>query len=142
MYHSKVRSAGGKGSAIQLGGNGTDTDGCGPVIRNEGYWAFDAGSTTLTAQQHSGVITMTPTAASTLTTLTGAQLDAAFPGIPIGANWDLMVVNLAALTHALTLTAGASGVTVVDGAVAATKTQLFRFYKTAAATYIARPVQV
>jgi hypothetical protein len=78
---------------------------------------------------------MTPTANSTITTLTGAQLDAALPELEIGDTWRLVVINKAPSTYSLTLTAAASGVTVQSGAIAANGTGIFTFVKEAAESY-------
>ena len=58
------------------------------------------------------VYTMTPTTTRTLTTPTGAELGAAFTDEAAGTSFEFTVVNGAAATHAITLTAGASGVTL------------------------------
>jgi hypothetical protein len=79
--------------------------------------ATDA-NTTLTAPQAAGsIVTMTPTANRTLTTPTGAAIIAEL-GLQakIGQTFEMNVVNLAASTYTVTLTAGASGVTVVGAA--------------------------
>ena len=134
-YKKKIVSSDGLGKPLMIGGgDGTPTSGAGPVAMLSGYWALDDGAPTLTAPQHGGVITMTTTAARAATTLTGAQLDAAFPNLPVGAHWDLHIVNLG--SDALTLTAGASGVTVRGGAVASAESATFKFIKTAAETYV------
>lgn len=62
------------------------------------------------------VYTMTPTTGRALTTPTGAELGAAFTDEGVGSSFEFSVVNLAASTHAITLTAGASGVTLVGSA--------------------------
>jgi len=85
--------------------------------------ATDA-ATVQTAAQLSGaarvVYTMTPTAARTLTTPTGAQLGAGFTDEAAGTSFEFTVVNGAAATYAITLTAGASGVTLLGVAGMAT----------------------
>ena len=58
------------------------------------------------------VYTMTPSTGRTLTTPTGAELGAAFTDEAVGSSFRFTVVNGAASTHAITLTAGASGVTL------------------------------
>lgn len=139
IYQRKILGADGLNRAIMIGGgDGNPTTGAGPVAMLDGYWAMADAAATLSAGQHGGAITMTPGAGRALTVLTGAELDAAFPSLPIGANWSLHLVNLAAATHALTLT-GATGVTVRGGAVAAAASATFKFIKTAAATYIVSP---
>jgi hypothetical protein len=64
------------------------------------------------------IYTMTPTASRTLTTPTGAELGAAFGDEAVGSSFEFTVVNVAAATHPIVVTAGASGVTLVG--VAAT----------------------
>ena len=73
---------------------------------------------TLAAAGHV-VYTMTPSTGRALTTPTGAQLGAAFTDEAVGTSFKFSVVNLAGATHAVTLTAGASGVTLVGDAVVA-----------------------
>jgi hypothetical protein len=68
------------------------------------------------------IYTMTPTAGRTLTTPTGAELGAAFADEAVGTSFKFSVVNLAAATHAITLTAGASGVTLSGLAAVAANT--------------------
>lgn len=65
------------------------------------------------------VYTMTPTANRTLTTPTGAELGAAFTDEAVGTSFEIVVVNAAPATYTITLTAGASGVTIVGSAVVA-----------------------
>ena len=65
------------------------------------------------------IYTMTPSTGRTLTTPTGAELGAAFTDEAVGTSFKFSVVNLAGATHAVTLTAGASGVTLVGDAVVA-----------------------
>jgi hypothetical protein len=64
------------------------------------------------------IYTMTPSASRTLTTPTGAQLGAAYTDEAIGTSFEFTVVNVAAATHPIVVTAAASGVTLVG--VAAT----------------------
>jgi len=77
------------------------------------------------------VYTMTPTASRTLTTPTGAELGAAFVDEVIGSSFRFTVVNAAAATHPVVVTAGASGVTLVG--VAAT----FSVAAASSASYVA-----
>jgi hypothetical protein len=85
--------------------------------------ATDAATTqaaaTLAAAQHV-IYTMTPTTGRALTTPTGAELGAAFTDEAAGSSFEFTIVNVAAATHAITLTAGASGVTLVGVAGMAT----------------------
>ena len=83
------------------------------------------------------VYTMTPSTGRTLTTPTGAELGAAFTDEAVGTSFKFSVVNLAAATHAITLTAGASGVTLVGAvAVAAATSASFAAVFTATDTVI------
>lgn len=84
--------------------------------------------TVLTAAQSVGsVVTMTPTANRLLTTPTGAEIIAELgPQAKVGQTFQVNVVNLAASTYTVTLTAGASGVTVTGvAAVAAASSGTF-----------------
>ena len=62
------------------------------------------------------IYTMTPTASRTLTTPTGAELGAAFTDEAVGSSFEFTVVNVAAATHPIVVTAGATGVTLVGAA--------------------------
>jgi hypothetical protein len=59
------------------------------------------------------VYTMTPTASRALTTPTGAELGAALTDEAVGTAFSFTVVNAAAATHPIVVTAGATGVTLV-----------------------------
>jgi len=112
---------------------GNDTDGAVTRKRLETWAALrekativaatDA-ATVQTAAQLAGagrvVYTMTPTTGRTLTTPTGAQLGAGLTDEATGTSFEFTVVNVAAATHAITLTAGASGVTLLGVAGMAT----------------------
>jgi hypothetical protein len=83
--------------------------------------ATDAATTMLSADLAGAarvIYTMTPTASRALTTPTGAELGAAFGDEAVGSSFEFTVVNVAAATHPIVVTAGASGVTLVG--VAAT----------------------
>ena len=127
---------------------GNDTDGAVTRKRLETWAALrekvtvvaatDAATTqaqaTLAAAGHV-VYTMTPSTGRTLTTPTGAELGAAFTDEAVGTSFKFSVVNLAGATHAVTLTAGASGVTLVGvAAVAAASSASFVGVFTAANT--------
>jgi hypothetical protein len=79
-------------------------------------------ATTLTAAQCvEGVVTMTPSTGRAVTTPTGAELKTYFGGqLEIGTSFEVTVVNAAAATHAITLTAAASGITLGGAAAMAT----------------------
>jgi hypothetical protein len=108
-----------------------DTDGAVTRKRIESYIALQEkatvvaatdAATTQSAATLAGngrvIYTMTPSASRTLTTPTGAELGAAFTDEAIGTSFEFTVVNVAAATHPIVVTAGASGVTLVG--VAAT----------------------
>ena len=84
------------------------------------------------------VYTMTPSTGRTLTTPTGALLGAAFTDEAVGSSFEFTVVNVAATTHAITLTAAATGVTLLGvagmAAVAAASSATFVGVFTAANT--------
>lgn len=71
-------------------------------------------ATTLTAAQIiNGVVTMTPSTGRALTTPTGAEIVTGLgDGVRVGTSFEVTVVNVAAATHAITFTAGTSGVTL------------------------------
>jgi len=76
----------------------------------------DAAATLTAAQMiDSGIFTITPTAARALTTDTGANIIAGLPGYQVGTWFDIVIVCLGAF--AVTLTAAATGVTLVGSAV-------------------------
>ena len=101
--------------------------------------ATDAATTLTAAQCVQGIVTMTPTAGRALTTPTGAELKTFFDGrLEIGASFELTVVNVAAATYAVTLTAAASGITLGGVAgmatVAAASSATYVFVCTAVGT--------
>jgi hypothetical protein len=96
--------------------------------------ATDAATTMLTSDLIGAkrvVYTMTPTASRALTTPTGAELGAGFTDEAVGSSFEFTVVNAAAATHPIVVTAGASGVTLVG--VAAT----FSVAAASSASYVA-----
>lgn len=102
-----------------------------PFAQNGVYSALADADATLTAAQHRGALLSVAAGATNraLTTLTGAQLVAAFPGVQVGSFVYLHIVNLKA-ANTVTLTAAASGVTlvgdpIVAGGVAAMFAMLF-----------------
>jgi hypothetical protein len=101
--------------------------------------AADEATTLTAAETVGGIVTMTPSAGRALTTPTGAQLKTYFGGpLEIGTSFELTVVNVAAATHAITLTAAASGITLggVSGmaTVAAASSATYVFVCTAVGT--------
>ena len=75
-------------------------------------------ATTLTAAQTiEGIVTMTPSAGRALTTATASAIVTALgDGVRVGSTFELTVVNVAAATHAITLTAPSSGGITLGGA--------------------------
>jgi len=105
---------------------GNDTDGAVTRKRLESYVATqekvtvvalsdEASTQTAATLAANGrvIYTMTPTASRTLTTPTGALLGAAFTDEAVGTSFEFTVVNVAAATHPIVVTAAASGVTLV-----------------------------
>jgi hypothetical protein len=70
----------------------------------------------------SKLFTCTPTAGRAFTTPIGSDLVTYVTDEVVGSSFEFTIVNLAASTHAITLTAGASGVTLVGNAVVAAAT--------------------
>lgn len=104
-------------------------------LRKTAVGTLNATGVLTTALIAGGVVTSTTVAAVTATTDTGAEIDAAID-IDIGESFDFSVVNTGG-ANAITVTAGASGVTVVGlAAVAANTSGTFRVVKTAADTFI------
>lgn len=82
-----------------------------------------------------GLIYATSSGSYALTTPTGVALDAAFSNAPVGASFDLSLTHGSA-TNVITLTAGASGVTVYGLAtVTGVTSGTWTFRKTADATW-------
>ena len=85
------------------------------------------------------IVSATPTSGRALTTAIGSLIIALLPDANVGDCTEFTVVNLAAATHAITLTAGASGVTIVGSAVvsaASSGTWLVRYDSPTAVTFI------
>jgi hypothetical protein len=84
-----------------------------------------------------GLRTGTPTGNITLTLPTGTDMDSAFQDLQANQSFEWSVINLAAATHLITVTAAATGHTVVGNmAVAANGSGRFITRKTAADTFI------
>ncbi len=102
----------------------------------------DTPYTMTAAEMLGGISSMTPTQGRAVTTLTGAQIEAAISIIGLAADdaFEFSVQNRAAFAATddiLTLTAGASGVTVTGSAVISPgSTARFRCRRTAVETYI------
>ena len=121
-----------------------DTDGAVTRKRLESYVATQEKATvvalsdeasTQTAATLAGagrvIYTMTPSASRTLTTPTGALLGAAYTDEAIGTSFEFTVVNVAAATHPIVVTAGATGVTLVGASAT------FSVAAASSATYVA-----
>ena len=143
------------GGTVLGGGAKAGTGFIGPVVLGNAQltpiWypqaapAADAGAGNFTitvAQIIAGIVSGTPTDADTVTTPTGAEMDAgvAFADVPATFGLDFTVQNRAAFAATddiLTLTAGASGATVTGSAVVSPGSAArFRAVRTAAATWI------
>ena len=87
-----------------------------PKTKTKTAAALADADATLTAAQmiDSGIFTITPTIARTLTTDTAANLVAAMTGYQVGTWFDIIIVNLAAFDVTL---AGGVGVTISGTAV-------------------------
>ena len=84
-----------------------------------------------------GLRTGTPTGNITLTLPTGTDMDSAFQDLQANQSFEWSVINLAAATHLITVTAAATGHTVVGNmAVAAATSGRFLTRKTAANTFV------
>ncbi len=107
-------------------------------------------ATLTAAQMLSGILVATPTSAADYTMLTGALLSTAVvaihPNLTAGDCFDLVIINLGGSGDDITLTAPASGITIVgdpvvgpvaDVATEQMSTGTFRFRYTAANTFIA-----
>ena len=84
--------------------------------------ATDAATTLTAAQSVNSIVTMTPTAGRAVTTPVGADIIAELLEYRVGSTFEVTIVNLAGATHAITFTAGASGVTVTGLATVAANT--------------------
>ena len=94
-------------------------------------------ATVLTGDQciHS-IVTMTPTAARAVTTPVAADILAAMEEKRVGSTFEVTIVNLASATHAITFTAGATGVTVTGLATVAANTSATFKGRVASATTV------
>lgn len=82
--------------------------------------ASDAATTLTAAQTVEGIVTMTPTTGRALTTATASAIVTLLgDGVQVGSSFELTVVNAAAATNAITLTAG-SGITLTGASGMAT----------------------
>lgn len=107
--------------------------------------ASNAATTLTAAQTIGGIVTMTPSTGRALTTATAAAIVTALgDGVRVGSSFELTVVNVAAATHAITLTApesggitlgGASGMETIDAATSATYVGVVTAVGTPAVTF-------
>lgn len=98
--------------------------------------AHNAAVTLSVADMQNGLITSAPVAAIAFTTPTGAVMDAGVSDLSVGANIQFTIVDTATSADTVTLTAGASGITIVGNAVVTGGTSAtFRAVRTAAATW-------
>ena len=96
---------------------------------------LDATGTLTAAKIATGIVTSTTAGAVTATVDTGAAMDTAFPEMQIGDAFDWCAIATGA--NAFTVTAAASGHTLVGSGVVATATsKQFRTVKTAESTYV------
>ena len=82
--------------------------------------ASDAATTLTAAETVEGIVTMTPTTGRALTTAAASAIVSLLgDGVQVGSSFELTVVNAAAATNAITLTAG-SGITLTGASGMAT----------------------
>jgi len=127
-------AAGAKGDKGNTGVTGVT----GATFQNATEVTLTDAAATLTSAQiiSSRLFKITPTAAHALTTGTAAEILTTMTGEGVGSTFEFTIVNLAAATHAATLTAG-TGVTLVGvAAVSALTSATFmgRVYSTTAIT--------
>ena len=94
---------------------------------------------TLTATQvvtNGGLLVGTPTASRAKTIPTGTLTCAALKGYKVGDTFDVSVVNLAAATHPLVITAGTDATIVGSGTVAAATSASFKVRVSATNTVV------
>ena len=99
--------------------------------------AISAAYTLTAADFASGIVSATSSGNYAVTTPTGAVMDAAFTNAKVGSSFEFSITHGSA-TNVITLTAGASGVTIVGLAtVTGITSGTWVFRKTAAATWSA-----
>jgi hypothetical protein len=98
--------------------------------------AGDEATTLTAAQSVNSVITMTPTAGRAVTTPIGTAIIAELSEYRVGSTFEVTIVNLAGASHAITFTAGASGVTVTGLATVAANTSATFKGRVASATSV------
>ena len=108
-------AAGAKGDKGNTGVTGVtgDTGATGATFQNATEVALTAAATLTSSQLISSrLFKVTPVASIALTTATAAEILTTMTGEGVGSTFEFTIVNLAAATHAATLTAG-TGVTLV-----------------------------
>ncbi len=108
-----------------------------PVILGAATAIATQNGTPTAAQLLGGYINhASTTGAGTLTTPTGTQISTAIPGVAVGAKFDCLYYNSG--TQTVTITAGASGITIVGGTAAVTTGKVVKmtFINTAANTWL------
>jgi hypothetical protein len=83
----------------------------------------------------SGIVSATPTQARNLTVPTAALTVAALSGYAVGDSFEVVVINLAASTHDLTLQ-GATGATIVGSATISAASSATYLVRVASATTV------
>ena len=83
-----------------------------------------------------GIVTGTPTAASTMQLPTGTNMDSVFQELQNNQTFEWTLINLAAATHAITVTANTTHTVVGNMVVAANSSARFITRKTTANTFI------
>jgi len=94
---------------------------------------------TLTATQvvtNGGLLVGTPTASRAKTIPTGTLTCAALKGYKVGDTFDVAVINLAAATHPLVITAGTGATIVGSGTVDAATSAIFKVRVSATNTVV------
>jgi hypothetical protein len=106
-------ATGAKGDKGNTGVTG-ETGAAGATFQNATEVALTDAAATLTSTQiiSSRLFKITPAAARALTTATAAEILTTMTSEGVGSTFEFTIVNLAAATHAVTLTAG-TGVTLV-----------------------------
>lgn len=109
----------------------------GTILEQRAVVAGADSAVTLTAANiKSGIITQTPSAARAITLPAAADLLTLFPRAVVGSSFEIIVINLAANTHVITMTASGTftivGLATVQPATSATFRVVFTNVSTAA----------
>ena len=146
--NQKLTVKGSTGTGFSVPGNGTNGKAIGYWDGTNGIPVFvevtgvefvpaDSANAPPAAAWVNGAIRQVPTAPRTLTTETAANIDAAFPHLGVGDQFDTVVHNNSGGANAITIAAGA-GVTffpTTPSTIAQNKTMFMRWKKTAAGAY-------